>query len=124
MDYRKLRAWIYGVLVAAGPLASFYGLLTNEEIVLWLGLGGTLLGVPAGTVAAANLTPAKKEQDAVPTQINIVPDGGELLATTSDAAVDSFEEEGDDEVDAVVEDSEELDAALRAAMNAAGKYGG
>lgn len=54
---REVRKYLYAVLVAAGPLVSFYGLATSDEIALWLGLGGTLLGIPAGTTALANLTP-------------------------------------------------------------------
>lgn len=40
----KVRAWIYGVLVAAGPLAVFYGLATQEEVALWLGVAASALG--------------------------------------------------------------------------------
>lgn len=57
MDYRKLRLWIYSALVAAGPLVTFYGIADTNEVALWLGLGGTLLGVPAGTTAIANINP-------------------------------------------------------------------
>lgn len=55
-DHKKLRAWIYGVLVAAGPLVTFYGIASADEVVLWLGLGGTVLGVPAGSLAVTNLS--------------------------------------------------------------------
>lgn len=51
----ELRRYLYTILAAAGPIAVFYGLATAEEIVLWLGLGGTILGTPAGTVAAVNV---------------------------------------------------------------------
>lgn len=57
-DHKKLRAWIYSILVAAGPLVTFYGIASADEVVLWLGLGGTVLGVPAGTLAVSNLTPS------------------------------------------------------------------
>ena len=33
-----VRAWIYGILIAAGPLAVFYGLATAQEVALWLGV--------------------------------------------------------------------------------------
>lgn len=49
----KGRAYIYRVLVAAGPVALLYGLLSAEEIAVWLGLGATILS-PAGVLAAAN----------------------------------------------------------------------
>lgn len=52
---RKTRKWIYRCLAAAGPIVVFYGVATAEEVALWLGLGGTILGTPAGTMAAANV---------------------------------------------------------------------
>lgn len=48
------RRWLYGVLTAAGPLVVFYGLMTAQEVVLWLGLGATILGTPVGALASAN----------------------------------------------------------------------
>lgn len=57
----KTRLYIYAILVAIGPLVSFYGLATQEEIVLWLGVGGTVLGVPAGSLALKNLAPDTEE---------------------------------------------------------------
>lgn len=55
----EVRAWIYGILAAAGPVAVVYGLVTAEQVALWLGLGGAILGIPAGALAAAN-TPKKR----------------------------------------------------------------
>ncbi len=40
----KIRAWLYGILIAAGPLAVFYGLATNQEVALWLGVAAAALG--------------------------------------------------------------------------------
>lgn len=40
-----VRAWIYRVLIAAGAIAVFYGLLTSEEVVLWGGLLAIVLNV-------------------------------------------------------------------------------
>lgn len=54
---REARKYFYAIVVALGPLVSFYGLATQEEIALWLGLGATILGIPAGGTALANLTP-------------------------------------------------------------------
>lgn len=56
-DHKKLRAWIYSLIVAAGPLVIFYGVASADEVALWLGLGGTVLGVPAGSTALTNLNP-------------------------------------------------------------------
>jgi hypothetical protein len=49
----KVRGYIYRVLVAAGPVCLFYGVLTAEEVAVWLGFGGTVLA-PAGVLALAN----------------------------------------------------------------------
>lgn len=40
----QLRAYIYGVLVALGAIALAYGIVTSEELAVWLGLGGSILG--------------------------------------------------------------------------------
>lgn len=52
---QQLRKYIYDVAIAAGPVIVFYGLLTAEEVALWLGLGATILGTPAATLARANV---------------------------------------------------------------------
>jgi len=39
-----VRAWIYGTLIAAGPLTVFYGLATAQEVALWLGVAASALG--------------------------------------------------------------------------------
>lgn len=51
----KVRLYIFGILVALGPLVAFYGLATNEEIALWIGVGGTILGSPGAALAARNV---------------------------------------------------------------------
>lgn len=57
VNNRELRKWIYSLIVAAGPLAVFYGLATAEEVALWLGFGASVLGIAGGSLALANLTP-------------------------------------------------------------------
>ena len=57
MPSPKVRSYIYRVLVAAGPVVLLYGLLSAEEIAVWLGLGATILS-PGGILADAN-TPKK-----------------------------------------------------------------
>lgn len=47
----RTRGYIYRVLVSAGTVAVFYGLLTGDELVVWLALAGTVLG---NGLAAAN----------------------------------------------------------------------
>lgn len=49
-----VRRWLYGIAAAAAPLVTIYGLVTDEQAVLWLNLIGALLF----TVAVGN-TPAR-----------------------------------------------------------------
>ena len=51
----KARVWLFRIVAAAGPLVVFYGLATHEEVALWLGLGATILGTPASTLASVNV---------------------------------------------------------------------
>lgn len=53
---RGWRVWTYAALVAAAPVAIFYGVLTVEEAGVWLVLAGVVLGV-GGVTAAANVPP-------------------------------------------------------------------
>lgn len=61
IDWKSVRAWFYAVMVSAGPIATFYGFLSDNEVALWLGLGGTILGLPTGSTALKNFTPSKGE---------------------------------------------------------------
>lgn len=49
----KIRAYVYGLMLAASPIVVFYGWMNVEEIGLWLVFGGVALGVSNG-VALAN----------------------------------------------------------------------
>lgn len=63
---RTIRAWIYGICLAAGAVAITYGILTTEETAAWLSLALAVL-VPNG-LAMANLgndqpTPRRAAED-------------------------------------------------------------
>ncbi|WP_217182597.1 hypothetical protein [Streptomyces sp. AC495_CC817] len=47
---QAVRAWAYRVLVAAGAVAVFYGLMSSQEVVVWLGLAAVVFNA---TPAAA-----------------------------------------------------------------------
>jgi predicted outer membrane lipoprotein len=49
----KVRAWLYGVTLAASPLAVAYGVVTESQAGLWVALGGAVLGV-TNALALAN----------------------------------------------------------------------
>lgn len=54
----KVRAYLYGIMVATGALLVFRGIITAGELGLWLALGGAVLGLSNG-LALANIP--KKE---------------------------------------------------------------
>lgn len=60
MPTPAVRAWIYGVLAAAAPLAVVYGLLTEQEVALWLGVVSAALG--NGLALLNTPTPIKKDE--------------------------------------------------------------
>jgi hypothetical protein len=45
MFHEKTRAYIYRILLAVSPLVAFYGLMTQEELTLWLGVASTVLNI-------------------------------------------------------------------------------
>ena len=49
------RRYLYGIAVAAAPVAVAYGLATSDQLAPLLGLAAAVLGV--GGVALANPTP-------------------------------------------------------------------
>lgn len=38
-----VRRWLYGIAAAAAPLATIYGIVTDQQSVLWLNLAGAVL---------------------------------------------------------------------------------
>lgn len=41
----KTRAYIYRILIAAGTIALAYGLITADQIAVWLGLATAILNI-------------------------------------------------------------------------------
>lgn len=56
----KIRAYIYGIMVAAGAVALVYGLVTPDQLGVWLALGGAVLGLSNG-LALANTPKGRHE---------------------------------------------------------------
>ena len=48
-DYDTFRRWFYGVAVAAGAVLSGYGVISDEQAQLWLGLALAIVGSVAST---------------------------------------------------------------------------
>ena len=61
----QVRRYIYRVLVALGPIALLYGLVTDAQLIVWLGLAETVLASPVGALALAN-TPRETAEVAAP----------------------------------------------------------
>lgn len=53
-----VRRWLYGIAAAAAPLATAYGLVTEQQAVLWLNLAGAVL-----FIMAVGNTPAPATED-------------------------------------------------------------
>ena len=44
------RAWIYRILLALQPLVVAYGVATEEQTVLWVGVASAVLGTGLATL--------------------------------------------------------------------------
>lgn len=51
---QNVRRYIYSLGTPAGAILVFYGIMSEQEIALWLSLLGAALLVGEGTLAAAN----------------------------------------------------------------------
>lgn len=54
----NVRRYVYSLLTPVAALAVFYGLMSEAEVSLWIGLGGVVLLGSEGALAAVN-TPAE-----------------------------------------------------------------
>lgn len=68
MDFLKalkknepVRLYLYSVLVSVLALLVLKGLLSGDEMVAYLGVAATVLGVPAIEKARASVTPVGKD---------------------------------------------------------------
>lgn len=41
----KTRAYIYRILIAVGTIVTAYGLITTEQLAVWLGLATAILNI-------------------------------------------------------------------------------
>lgn len=69
-----VRVYLYGLLVPAEALAVSYGLLSDDQGMLWLGLGAAVLVVPGVELARAKVTPVAEPRN----------DAGDRLWTITD----------------------------------------
>jgi membrane protein implicated in regulation of membrane protease activity len=45
MPSEQVRAYIYRILVAAGAVATSAGIITGDDIMVWLGLAAAVLNI-------------------------------------------------------------------------------
>jgi hypothetical protein len=69
-----LRSWIYSVLTPVGALVAFYGIASDEEVALWIGLAFSV--IHGGTAIAYRPT-----KSAIPTDNPEAVDAGEIGVT-------------------------------------------
>ena len=55
----NVRAYIYRVLAAVVPLLILYGVLSQTEAALWMGVAAAVLSLGEGALASAN-TPRRR----------------------------------------------------------------
>lgn len=48
------RNLLYKILAAVAPLMAAYGVISDQEVALWLALAGVLLGAGGNALAAAH----------------------------------------------------------------------
>ena len=55
MPSEKTRGYIYRILVAVGAVVAGYGLITAEELALWLGVATAVLNIlPAANTSVSD----------------------------------------------------------------------
>ena len=52
----EVRGYIYRILSAVGLVLIFYGVISQEELALWLGVAATILQTAGNILASANTT--------------------------------------------------------------------
>jgi hypothetical protein len=55
-----VRKWIYSILVTLGAVGVFYGVVSGEEVAVWLSVAHTVLVVPFVEVARTRVRPLAK----------------------------------------------------------------
>lgn len=62
-----VRRWIYSTLAAVALVGIFYGVVTGEEVAVWLTVIEVALVVPSVEVARSRVSPASKDNSNVQT---------------------------------------------------------
>lgn len=57
----QIRTWLYGMITAAIPLLSAYGIISEQVAPLWVALGAALLGTTTAFAYRPTRTPKEVE---------------------------------------------------------------
>ncbi|WP_298634997.1 hypothetical protein [uncultured Mobiluncus sp.] len=57
----RIRTWLYGIITAAIPLLSAYGVISEQMAPLWVALGAALLGSSTAFAYRPTRTPKEVE---------------------------------------------------------------
>lgn len=64
------RKWLYAVTAAVLGVLAMYGIVSEEQVPLWLSLAGAVLGIASPAVALGHVTP---DPGAEPDDLTTVP---------------------------------------------------
>lgn len=51
------RKWLYGVTVAVLVILAGYGVISDDQVPLWLALAGAVLGIASPAMALGHMSP-------------------------------------------------------------------
>lgn len=64
------RKWLYGVTVAVLAVLAGYGVISDDQVPLWLALVGAVLGIASPAMALGHMSPDPGEE---PDDLSTVP---------------------------------------------------
>lgn len=64
------RKWLYGVTVAVLAVLAGYGVVSDDQVPLWLALAGAVLGIASPAMALGHMSPDPGEE---PDDLSTVP---------------------------------------------------
>lgn len=64
------RKWLYGVTAAVLAVLAIYGVVSEEQVPLWLALAGAVLGIASPAAALTHMSPDPGDE---PDDLSTVP---------------------------------------------------
>ena len=66
----RIRKWLYGVTVAVIAVLARYGVVSDDQVPLWMALAGAVLGIASPAMALGHMSPDPGEE---PDDLSTVP---------------------------------------------------